>query len=123
MSYSNTQYVGDGLSSFRGTAKFNNGAIFYKHHFTSSASVAVGYNYTALTGPTSAHCHQLNLGLDYLLSKQTDLYAAVGYQHTYGKTLNAAGAVVEAKAAVGDLVINSGTSSQLLTVAGIRHRF
>ncbi|WP_429461888.1 porin [Paraburkholderia sp. JPY465] len=123
IAYSNTQYVGDGLSRFKGTARFNNGAAFYEYHFAPGASAALGYNYTSLTGPTSAHYHQVNLGFDYLLSKQTDLYAAVGYQHAYGKTLDATGTVVDARAAVGDLVINSGANSQLLTVAGIRHRF
>ncbi|MCX4160319.1 MULTISPECIES: porin [Paraburkholderia] len=121
--YSNTQYGSDSASVFHENAKFNSGSAFFNYQFTAAARAGIGYNYTALTGPTSAHYHQVNLGADYALSKRTELYALFGYQKASGKTLNASGAVVSAQASVGDFGVNSGTNSQEVTAVGIRHRF
>jgi predicted porin len=83
----------------------------------------VGYNYTSLTGPASAHYNQVNLGADYAVSKRTDLYALFGYQKASGNTLNSSGTVVSADASIGDFGVNSGANSQDVAVVGIRHRF
>ncbi|WP_126282246.1 porin [Burkholderia stagnalis] len=123
LAYSNTQYGADTLSAFSQTAKFNNGSAFFNWQFSPALRAGVGYNYTSLTGPASAHYNQVNLGADYALSKRTDLYALFGYQRASGHTLNANGAVVKAAASVGSYGVNSGTNTQELAVVGIRHKF
>ncbi|MGU7774267.1 porin [Burkholderia sp. MR1-5-21] len=123
LAYSNTQYGADTLSAFNQTAKFNNGSAFFNWQFSPALRAGVGYNYTSLTGPTSAHYNQVNLGGDYALSKRTDLYALFGYQKASGRTLNASGAIVKAAASVGSYGVNSGTDTQELAIVGIRHKF
>jgi predicted porin len=61
--YSNTQYGSDAFSAFRDTAKFNNGSVFLNYQITPTLRTGVGYNYTSLTGPSSAHYNQVNVGL------------------------------------------------------------
>jgi predicted porin len=121
--YSNTQYGSDAFSAFRDTAKFNNGSVFLNYQITPTLRTGVGYNYTSLTGPSSAHYNQVNVGADYALSKRTDLYALGGYQKASGNTVNASGKVVGAQASIGDFGVSSGTDSQALAVVGIRHKF
>ncbi|MGE8579035.1 MAG: porin [Burkholderia contaminans] len=123
LAYSNTQYGADTLSAFSQNAKFNNGSAFFNWQFSPALRAGVGYNYTSLTGPSSAHYNQVNLGADYALSKRTDLYALFGYQKASGNTLNANGAVVKAAASVGSYGVNSGTDTQELAIVGIRHKF
>jgi predicted porin len=121
--YAHTQYGSDAFSVFRQTARFNNGSVFFNYQFSPEGRAGVGYNYTSLTGPTSAHYNQVNLGGDYSLSKRTDLYVLFGYQKASGKTLNSSGALVAADASIGDFGVNSGTDTQEVAVVGIRHRF
>lgn len=123
LAYSNTQYGSDAFSTFRQTAKFNNGSAFLNYQVTPALRAGVGYNYTVLTGPASAHYNQVNVGGDYALSKRTELYALAGYQKASGHTLNASGASVAAQASIGDFGVNSGTNSQELLALGIRHKF
>jgi len=123
VAYSHTVYARDSLSVFSGDAKFNNGSAFLNYRFTPAFQIGAGYNYTSLTGPTSGHYHQFNLGADYNLSRRTDVYLVGGYQKAYGNTVSTSGAVVDATASVGSYGVNSGASSQALVVAGIRHRF
>ncbi|MBN3787476.1 porin [Burkholderia sp. Ac-20353] len=123
LAYSNTQYGADTLSAFSQTAKFNNGSAFLNWQFSPALRAGVGYNYTSLTGPTSAHYNQVNVGGDYALSKRTDVYALFGYQKASGRTLNSSGAIVKAAASVGSYGVNSGTDTQQLAIVGIRHKF
>lgn len=123
LAYSNTQYGSDAFSTFHETAKFNNGSAFVNYQFTPALRAGVGYNYTSLTGPSSAHYNQVNVGGDYALSKRTELYALAGWQKASGHTLNAKGAAVDAQASIGDFGVNSGTDTQTLAVVGIRHKF
>lgn len=123
LAYSNTQYGADTLSAFNRNAKFNNGSAFFNWQFSPPLRAGVGYNYTSLTGPASAHYNQVNLGADYALSKRTDLYALFGYQKASGNTLDASGATVKAAASVGSYGVNSGTDTQELAIVGIRHKF
>ncbi|MCQ4437380.1 porin, partial [Clostridioides difficile] len=113
----------DTLSAFSQNAKFNTGSAFFNWQFSPALRAGVGYNYTSLTGPASAHYNQVNLGADYALSKRTALYALFGYQKASGNTLNANGAVVKAAASVGAYGVNSGTDTQELAIVGIRHKF
>jgi predicted porin len=123
LAYSNTQYGSDAFSTFHETAKFNNGSAFVNYQFTPALRAGVGYNYTSLTGPASAHYNQVNLGGDYALSKRTELYALAGYQKASGHTLGTNGKAVAAQASIGDFGVNSGTDTQELVAVGIRHKF
>ncbi|KAG0163346.1 hypothetical protein DFQ28_003046 [Apophysomyces sp. BC1034] len=123
IAYSNTQYGPDTLSVFQQTANFNNGAAFFNWRFTPALRAGIGYNYTALTGPASAHYNQINLGTAYALSRRTELYALLGYQKASGKTLGANGALASAAASIGSYGANSGTDTQTLAIVGIRHKF
>lgn len=123
LAYSNTQYGSDAFSTFRDTAKFNNGSAFVNYQFTPALRAGVGYNYTSLTGPASAHYNQVNLGGDYALSKRTELYALAGYQKASGNTIGTSGKAIAAQASIGDFGVNSGSDEQVLLALGIRHKF
>lgn len=123
LAYSNTQYGADTLSAFTRNAKCNNGSAFFNRQFSPALRAGVGYNYTSLTGPASAHYNQVNLGADYALSKRTDLYALFGYQKASGNTLNASGAIVKAAASVGSYGVNSGTDTQELAMVEVHDKF
>jgi predicted porin len=121
--YSFTQYAGDSLSTFTQSAKFNSGSAFVNYRASTPLLLGIGYNYTSLTGPASAHYNQVNLGADYALSKRTSLYALFGYQKSSGQTLSATGSLIQANASVGDFGVSSNTNSQAIAAAGIRAKF
>jgi predicted porin len=116
--YSFSKYAPDASSTFTESQKFQNGSVFATWQATPTFQTTVSYNYTKSTGDSSATYHQVAAGADYFLSKRTDLYAVAAYQHASGQ--NGAGA---AQAVIGSYDVNSGASSQVLVVAGIRHRF
>jgi predicted porin len=116
--YSYTQYSSDAASAFRGSEHFQNGSAFLSWMSTPNFQVVGGYNYTRSGGNSSATYHQANLGIDYILTKRTDVYLGGGYTHASGN--NGQG---PAEAVVGSFDVDSGARSQLLTFAGMRHRF
>lgn len=116
--YSYSDYAPDGASTFTQSEKYQNGSVFASWQVTPTFQTIVGYNYTRSTGDSSAKYHQVNVGVDYLLSKRTDLFAIAAYQHASGQ--NGLGA---AEAVIGSYDVNSGANYQVLAVAGIRHRF
>lgn len=118
VAYSYSDYAADGASTFAQSEKFHNGSIFAVWQVAPDFQTIVGYNYTRALGDSSAKYHQVNLGVDYLLSKRTDFYAIAGYQHASGQ--NGFGT---AQAVIGSYDVNSGASYQVLAVAGIRHKF
>ncbi|MBJ9895588.1 porin [Burkholderia cenocepacia] len=116
--YSYTRYTSDGASTFAGSQHFQNGSVFASWMATPTFQVIGGYNYTRSGGHSSATYHQANLGVDYLLSKRTDLYATAGYQHASGD--NGQGS---AQAVIGSYDVNSGANSQIVAIVGLRHKF
>ena len=118
VAYSYSDYAPDGASTFTRSQKYQNGSIFATWQVTPAFQTIVGYNYTKSSGDSSAKYNQFNLGVDYLLSKRTDLFLIAAYQHASGQ--NGLGA---AQAVIGSYDVNSGANYQVLTVAGIRHRF
>ncbi|WP_025099878.1 porin [Burkholderia sp. A1] len=116
--FSYTSYGADAASQFQSTQHFSNGSLFASWMITPAFELVGGYNYTKSGGDSSATYHQANLGIDYLLSKRTDLYLSAAYQHASGS--NGAGA---AQAVIGSYDVDAGKSSQILAVAGIRHKF
>ena len=123
VSYSNVAYKPDALSDFTETAKLNVGAVFFNYRLTPAVLAGIGYNYTKASGAAAADYNQVNLGLDYALSKRTSLYALAAYQKASGTTLNTSGQVVAATASIGSYGVNSGADSQSLVIFGIRQRF
>ncbi|GAB7534346.1 porin [Burkholderia sp. 22PA0106] len=116
--YSHVSYAPDAASTFSGSQRFDNGSVFASWMATQSFQVVGGYNYTRSNGNATARYHQVNAGVDYLLSKRTDLYATVGYQHASGN--NGAG---PAQAVIGSYDVDSGAASQVLAIVGMRHKF
>jgi predicted porin len=116
--YSFSNYKADGYSTFGQSEKYHNGSVFALWQVAPDFQTIVGYNYTKSTGDSSARYHQVNLGVDYLLSKRTDIYATAAYQHASGS--NGAG---DAQAVVGSFDIESGANYQVIGIVGLRHKF
>ncbi|WGS53842.1 porin [Paraburkholderia sp. D15] len=116
--YSYTRYSADASSLFTGDEHFQNGSVFASWMITPAFQLIGGYNYTKSGGNSSATYHQANLGVDYLLSKRTDVYLTGAYTHANGQ--NGAG---DAQAVVGSYDVDAGKQSQLLAIVGLRHKF
>jgi predicted porin len=116
--YSFSEYTPDASSTFSRSEKYQNGSVFASWQVSPVLQTIAGYNYTKSSGDSAAKYHQFNLGVDYALSKRTDVYATVGYTHASGT--NGQGA---AQAVIGSYDVDAGASSQVLAIAGIRHKF
>jgi predicted porin len=125
--YSNTQFRGLGQTAVTGqpggsprsgNAKFHNAEANFKYRLTPALLIAVAYDYTKGYSVTSEKIHQAMLGLDYALSKRTDLYAVGIYQHASGT--NSFGANATAQITT---LSPSSSQNQLASVVGIRSKF
>jgi len=127
--YSNVQFqnlgseAGAGLnpSQLTGTATFNIGELNVSYLLTPSVQLGAAYTHTkgsAVGTISGASYNQMNLGLNYLLSKRTDLYAVGIYEHASGVDSTGKTAV----AAITNLSAST-TSNQTALVFGIRHKF
>lgn len=125
-SYSNVQYASLGQDFSNGTAIFNNIDVAAMYRFNAFLTVAVGYDFLTSKGVRTAdqgsvgnqHYHQIFFSTDYVLSKRTDLYFSVGWQHASGTSSIGSAAVANI-----DNLGDSSNNHQLLTRATIRHRF
>ncbi|VVE76799.1 porin [Pandoraea captiosa] len=107
------QYIGGG------SWKFDNAELNAKYMLTPALQLGASYTYTwstlNLTGSSvSPKYHQVNLGVDYFLSKRTDTYLVGLWQHANndapgGASLNGLGF--------------SNSTNQFAVTAGIRHKF
>jgi predicted porin len=88
--YSNTQFRGLGETSVSGLpsgaaragdAKFHSAEANFKYQFTPTLVAAVAYDFTKGYSMSSEKIHQAMVGLDYFLSKRTDLYVVGLFQH------------------------------------------
>ncbi|MBN3789658.1 porin [Burkholderia sp. Ac-20353] len=124
--YSNTKFKSFSVGPFVGqTATFNNGEINFKYQLTPALILGAAYDYTQgskIDGNSAAKYHQGSMGVDYFLSKRTDVYVIGVYQHASGNALNAEGQVVQATASINGLD-PSTTSNQVAARVGIRHKF
>ncbi|KVW82958.1 porin [Burkholderia ubonensis] len=124
--YSNTKFKGFTAGGFSGTATFNNGEINFKYQLTPALILGAAYDYTQgskIDGNSAAKYHQGSLGVDYFLSKRTDVYVIGVYQHASGKTLDPkSNQPVDATAAINGLDPSS-TKNQVAARIGIRHKF
>ncbi|HDR9471927.1 porin [Burkholderia multivorans] len=122
--YSNTQFKNIGALAglpavgAGGTAKFHNAEINFKYQITPTLLAGVAYDYTKGYGVNDAKYNQFVAGVDYFLSKRTDLYIAGVYQHASGTDSTGHAAVANISS-----LSPSSTSNQVATVLGIRHKF
>jgi predicted porin len=122
--YSNTQFkdLGQtavaGARAVTGDAKFHNAELNFKYQLTPALLLGAAYDYTKAYSIANEKIHQGMLGVDYFLSKRTDLYADGIYQHASGtNSLNGT-----ATAQINGLSASS-TANQVAAVVGIRHKF
>ncbi|CAB3761614.1 porin [Burkholderia sp. MSh2] len=124
--YSNTKFKGFSAGPFvNQTATFNNAEVNFKYQLTPALILGAAYDYTQgskIDGNSAAKYHQGSLGVDYFLSKRTDVYAIGVYQHASGNVLDADGNVIQATASINGLT-GSSTSNQVAARIGIRHKF
>jgi len=126
--YTNTSFrqLGD-LSSgpnpggVSGNAVFNNVEASVRYQFMTSLFGGVAYDYThggGVNGRDGATYHQVAAGLDYFLSKRTDVYVSAVYQRASGtdSTGHAAVAAINGPGA-------SANDRQLQARVGMRHKF
>jgi predicted porin len=124
--YSNTEFrnvgseagVATPAANVGGTARFNNAELNFKYQFTPSWIVGAAYDYTKSYGIHDATYQQGVLGTVYLLSKRTDVYADVMYQHAFGTDSTGESAVANLNG-----LTASTTPNQVLGIVGMRHRF
>lgn len=112
----------EGLTGAAST--LNNFELGGKYSFTPALSLGAGYTYSKLSDATSGKWNQVNLSLDYALSKRTDVYVLGIYQKASGSN---GGVPVQAE--IGSSTSYFGTSSgagsdkQFAARVGLRHRF
>ncbi len=76
--------------------------------------VSAAYDYTKGYGLTDAKYHQGTVGVDYFLSKRTDVYVDGIYQHASGTDSTNRAAVVN--------INGLSMSNQVAALVGIRHK-
>jgi general bacterial porin, GBP family len=100
-----------------GSERFNNYEGSFRYRFTPELFFALGETYTQVhetqSSTPSLHYLQTSTGIQYFLSKRTDLYANVIYQKSSSNTV----------AAIEGLSNPSSTSTQVAAVVGVRHKF
>jgi predicted porin len=125
--YSNVRFQGLGdLSAgpdpqgYHGTAMFNNVETSARYQFSSALFGGVAYDYLRQSKVASrgATYQTVSLGIDYFLSKQTDVYGLAASQHATG-TASTGGEAVADLTTLG----SSSSGNQTTVRLGIRHRF
>lgn len=116
--YSFSQYNPDASSTFARSEKYHNGEVYVVWQMTPALQTQIGYDYMKSFGDSSAKQNQFSVGVDYFLSKRTDVYGVAAYALASGQ--NGAGA---AQAVIGSNDVDSGSNKQALVVVGLRHRF
>ncbi len=122
--YSNTQFKDIGTETglpatgSGGNAKFHNVEVNFKYQITPSFLAGAAYDYTRGYGVKDATYHQGVLGIDYFLSKRTDVYVDGVYQHASGKDSTGGRAVANI-----NFLSASTTQNQVLAIVGMRHKF
>ncbi|WP_035513284.1 porin [Paraburkholderia nodosa] len=106
---------------YTGNAVFNNYNVYTAYWVGPALLLGASYNYLrggAIDGKDSAAYQTINAGVDYFLSKRTDVYITGAY-------MKASGIDSTKQAAVPYIVTltPSNTSSQVVARIGIRHKF
>jgi predicted porin len=127
LAYSNTRFINMGSSSgpntlhYTGVASFNNAEVNARYQLTPSLSAGAAYNYTrngGAGGKEGANYNLFSAGLDYLLSKRTDIYTLAVYEKASGTDSLGQPAVAQITG-----LTPSSTDKQVSVRVGIRHKF
>jgi predicted porin len=127
LAYSNTRFEDMGSASgpntlhYKGTAAFNNVEINAKYQLTTSLLAGVAYDYTrngGAGGKDGANYNLFSAGLDYFLSKRTDVYTLAVYEKASGTDSTGQSAVAQITG-----LTPSTTDKQVSLRVGIRHKF
>jgi predicted porin len=129
VTYSNVRFTGLGDTSsgpnplhYTGEAVFNSVEGNFTYRFIPSLLVGVGYNYTRNAGAgglAGASYNQVMGGVDYQLSKRTDVYLVGTWQKASGVDSTGKAAV----AAINGPLSPSSSNQQSYARIAIRHRF
>lgn len=131
--YSNIAFKGLGDTSsgpnpsgYSGNATFNSAELNLKHQLTPALLLGAAYIYTdggSVTSATGhnegATYHQGEIGVDYFLSKRTDVYFIGVYQKASGTDSRNR----EAVASINNQSSPSSNDHQALLRVGLRHKF
>lgn len=111
-------------------ARFDNFELNGTYGLTPALALVGEYTYTygktsgSGTQSSSPKWHSATLGVDYSLSKRTDLYFAGVYQHASGDVYNdGQGDVVNNSTSIAGMLPASSTANQVGVTTGVRHRF
>ncbi|MGF7187496.1 porin [Robbsia andropogonis] len=101
----------------------NIGEIGVLYALTPALSLSGAYTFTDLTGNYEGKWHQVNLTMDYALTKRTDVYVLGVYQKAVGSNNG-----VTNQAEIGSSTSyfgnsGSGSTNQIAARVGIRHKF
>lgn len=129
--YAYTQYKPSAFSAIRHSVAFNSVGAVGTYQLNPALLLGLSYNYTmgqkvdAASQSSAPRYQQIAGKAIYSLSKRTGFYLFAGYQHSYGQTLNAAGALVNTTATVGDAANGAGSfgRSQALVKIGMYNKF
>lgn len=117
--YTNTRLetVTGGATTF---AAYEAGA---KYAFTPALTAGAGYTYMHLSNANRGHWNQVDLSVDYALSKRTDVYALGIYQIAAGRN-----GTQDLQAQIGSSTSyfntsGTGADNQLAFRVGVRHKF
>ncbi|MFM0151838.1 porin [Paraburkholderia sediminicola] len=127
--YSNVQFRNLGATASLNPGGYSGNAVFntveLNFHVWAAPDFLIGTSYAYTRGAQvsggaagGVTYNQLNLGVDYLLSKRTDIYAVVFGQHASGKDSTGK----DARAAIYGLTASS-TGTQIAATVGLRHKF
>ncbi|SAK99452.1 porin [Caballeronia pedi] len=112
--------------------KFNNYDVNARYNLTPATTLVGVYTFTdgranSLPGTAGAtlkpRWHQFTLGVDYVLSKRTDLYLSAVYQLASGDASTRVGSGYQKIAAIADAGTPSSTNRQVAAFGGVRVRF
>ncbi|MBP0590404.1 porin [Paraburkholderia sp. LEh10] len=125
-SYSNTQYANLGGRLRGQAAHFSNIDVGAKYFLRPEILFAAAYDYLTSSGVTATdgttlgnqHYHQVSFMTDYLLSKRTDVYLTVAWQHASGTSSTGAPAVANIT-----LQGDSTNNHQFLVRVALKHKF
>ena len=127
LAYSNTRFEGLGSAAgpntlrYSGTAAFNNVEINAKYQFAPSLQAGIAYDYTrngGAGGKGGANYNLFSAGIDYFLSKRTDVYTVAVFEKASGTDSLGGPAVAQITG-----LTPSATDKQVSLRVGMRHRF
>jgi predicted porin len=127
VAYSNTRFENLGSAAgpdplhYAGTAAFNNVEVNLQYQIKPSLLAGVAYDYTrngGAGGKDGADYHLFSAGLDWFLSKRTDLYTIAVYEKASGTDSTGGAAVAQITG-----LTPSSTDKQLALRVGMRHKF